>query len=166
MSLQDWGALGELVGGIAIIVSLFYVGLQINQSTKATRAATNQSFGAQYSGIMLQLARADVSKVFWKGINGLENLKGRELPAYMAFMAAILRTYETFYFEAIEGRFESKMFDSWLMQLTDLFGNEGVIEYWELRQHNFSHDFVKFVDQKVSGTVMQPMYPEQPSKTT
>ena len=26
MSLQDWGALGELVGGVAIIVSLLYVG--------------------------------------------------------------------------------------------------------------------------------------------
>ena len=25
MSLQDWGAIGELLGGVAIIVSLLYV---------------------------------------------------------------------------------------------------------------------------------------------
>ena len=30
MSLQDWGAIGELLGGVAIIVSLLYVGLQIS----------------------------------------------------------------------------------------------------------------------------------------
>jgi hypothetical protein len=35
MTLQDWGALGELVGGVAIIVSLIYVGLQIRQGTQA-----------------------------------------------------------------------------------------------------------------------------------
>ena len=47
MTLQDWGALGELIGGIAIIISLIYVGVQLNLSNKATRAATNQAFSAQ-----------------------------------------------------------------------------------------------------------------------
>jgi len=29
MTLLEWGAIGELIGGVAIIVSLIYVGLQI-----------------------------------------------------------------------------------------------------------------------------------------
>jgi hypothetical protein len=36
MTIQDLGALGEMAGGLAIIVSLIYVGLQIKQNTKAT----------------------------------------------------------------------------------------------------------------------------------
>ncbi len=43
MSLQDWGALGELVGGAAIIVSLLYVGLQIKHGNREARAATMQA---------------------------------------------------------------------------------------------------------------------------
>jgi len=39
MSLQDWGALGELVGGFAIIVSLLYVGVQIKLGNRETKAA-------------------------------------------------------------------------------------------------------------------------------
>ncbi len=43
MSLQDWGAIGELLGGVAIIVSLLYVGLQIKHGNRETRAATLQA---------------------------------------------------------------------------------------------------------------------------
>ena len=44
MTIQDWGAVGEIIGGIAIIISLIYVGLQIRQNTKATKVATSQAF--------------------------------------------------------------------------------------------------------------------------
>ena len=37
MTLQDWGAIGEVIGGVAIIFSLIYVGIQVKQSTKATQ---------------------------------------------------------------------------------------------------------------------------------
>ena len=43
MSLQDWGAIGELLGGVAIIVSLLYVGLQLKHGNRETRAATLQA---------------------------------------------------------------------------------------------------------------------------
>ncbi len=43
MSLQDWGAIGELLGGVAIIVSLLYVGLQIKHGNQETRAVTLQA---------------------------------------------------------------------------------------------------------------------------
>ncbi len=43
MSLQDWGAIGELLGGVAIIVSLLYVGLQIKHGNRETRASTIQA---------------------------------------------------------------------------------------------------------------------------
>ncbi len=43
MSLQDWGAIGELLGGVAIIVSLIYVGLQIKHGNREARASTLQA---------------------------------------------------------------------------------------------------------------------------
>jgi len=43
MSLQDWGAIGELLGGVAIIVSLLYVGLQIKHGNREARASTLQA---------------------------------------------------------------------------------------------------------------------------
>jgi len=98
MSLQDWGALGELVGGLAIIVSLLYVGLQVRQGTNASRAATNQAFTVQFSDLILQITKPELRDISWRGIKGLNNLQGSENAAFMALLAAIMRTYETFYF--------------------------------------------------------------------
>ena len=138
MSLQDWGALGELIGGVAIIVSLLYVGLQIKQGTDATYAAANQSFSAQFADMILQISKSELRDIFWRGITGLKNLQGSENAAFMVLMAPIFRTYETFYFERTEGRYRSKMWDGYAAQSNDLYNNEGVREYWAIRKHQFS----------------------------
>ena len=158
MSLQDWGALGELIGGVAIIVSLLYVGLQIKQGTDATHAAANQAFSAQYSEMILQIAKPEFREIFWRGITGLKNLQGSENAAFMSLMAAIFRTYETFFFERTEGRFTSKMWDGYAAQLNDLYNNEGVREYWALRKHQFSDEFAAFLESQSSTVEAKPMY--------
>ena len=43
MSIQDWAAIGEIVGAIAIVVTLIYLAVQIRDGNRETRAATIQS---------------------------------------------------------------------------------------------------------------------------
>ena len=158
MSLQDWGALGELIGGAAIIVSLLYVGLEIRQSSNASRAATNQAFSIQFSDLIVQITNSDLRDIFWRGLNGLNNLKGSENAALMAYLTAIMRTYETFYFERVEGRFDSRMWDGYSAQLVDLYNNDGVQEYWAIRKHQFSPDFDSYLTSKAAAVEAKPMY--------
>jgi hypothetical protein len=161
MTLQDWGSIGELIGGVAIIVSLLYVGLQIRQGTKATQAATNQAFSAQYSDQILQITRKDMREVFRLGLGGLQNLKAGEQAAFMALIASIMRMWETFYFEKRDGRFDSDMYDAWMVQLVDLHGNVGVQEYWSIRKHQFTPEFVAYLDRTLAAVPSKDMYPDQ-----
>ena len=58
MNITELGAIGELVGGVAVIASLVYVGLQVRQSTQVGRA---QAVTTRLSGQMaaeLALKRA------------------------------------------------------------------------------------------------------------
>ncbi|MFT5501350.1 MAG: hypothetical protein ACI88G_001487 [Woeseiaceae bacterium] len=161
MTLQDWGSIGELVGGVAIIVSLLYVGLQIRQGTKATQAATNQAFSAQYSQQILQITREDIRDIFRLGLGGLQNLNEGEQAAFMALMGSITRMWETFFFERRDGRFDSNMYDAWMVQLIDLHGNTGVQEYWSIRKHQFTPEFVTYLDQALAAVAPKDMYPDQ-----
>ena len=160
MTLQDLGALGELVGGIAIIVSLIYVGLQIKQGAQASRAATIQSFSTQYAELILQITREDFRDIFWRGVGGLQNLRESETAAFMAFLASIVRMFESFYFQKMDGSFDDRLFDSWMTQTLDLFGTEGGREYWAFRKHQFNAEFVEFFDQQMATFTPRPMYPD------
>ncbi len=43
LSIQDWGAIGELAGAILLFFSLTYVGFQIQQARKSMRVAAAQA---------------------------------------------------------------------------------------------------------------------------
>jgi hypothetical protein len=43
LKLSDWANIAEVLGAVAIVVSLIFVGMQINQGNRETRAATVQS---------------------------------------------------------------------------------------------------------------------------
>jgi hypothetical protein len=43
MNLNDLANLGQIIGAVAVVVSLIYVAYQIRQNTNAVRAATAQS---------------------------------------------------------------------------------------------------------------------------
>lgn len=45
MNIQDWGAIGEVVSAVAVIITLVYLALQLRQNTKALR--TNAAWDAE-----------------------------------------------------------------------------------------------------------------------
>lgn len=161
MTLQDWGALGELIGGVAIIVSLLYVGLQIRHSTSATRAATSQAFITQYNDLLYQLTREEVRDIYWRGLPGISHLQGSEHACFSGLMAMIFRTYEIFYLEKSEGRFDSKIWRGYTQLLRDLMSNPGPREYWELRRHQYSDEFVDLMENDIMKLHGKPLYPSK-----
>ena len=49
MNIMELGAIGELVGGVAVIASLLYVGLQVRQSNLDGRAEAHRAFMTQWN---------------------------------------------------------------------------------------------------------------------
>ena len=56
MDIMELGAIGELVGGVAVIASLIYVGLQVRQSNQINRADSVRSFVRDYNVLLYKLA--------------------------------------------------------------------------------------------------------------
>jgi hypothetical protein len=161
MTLFELGAIGELVGGIGIIVSLVYVGFQIRQSAQASRAETVQSFTAQYTEVMLHATEKDFRDIWWRGRSGLKHLKESEIVAFFAYFTAIMRIYEGFFFQEQDGSFDSRVFKSWMVQLTDIFSSEGLREFWEIRKRYFATEFIEFVETLIASGAARPLYPEE-----
>jgi len=48
MSLQDWGAIGEVIGALAVVVTLIYLAKQIRQNTHAMEEARRLALAQTY----------------------------------------------------------------------------------------------------------------------
>jgi len=66
MNLQKWSDVSQIVGALAVVASLIYVGIEIRSNTEATQAATRQAAlqaDIEYLGSVLDpatLLRAEV----------------------------------------------------------------------------------------------------------
>jgi len=61
MTIHDLGAIGDLIGGIAVIVTLVYLAVQIKQNTKIHASLIRQNF---YDATQQQMLHAIESADF------------------------------------------------------------------------------------------------------
>ena len=56
MTIQDWGAIGEIVGGVGVIVTLLYLATQIRQNTKQVASSSLQAMSQRVEARMMAAA--------------------------------------------------------------------------------------------------------------
>ncbi len=101
MDIMELGAIGELVGGVAVIGSLIYVGLQLRQTNQLTRV---QALSTRLSG----QREADISLIgnggadaFAKAVESPEELTAAETIRCYNYLATVLASFQHT-FEAYE----------------------------------------------------------------
>lgn len=160
MSIQDWGAIGEIIGGIAIIISLLYVGSQISQSRAAAKAQASQSFiQAQAFSTQPLIEQPAFRELYSRGLGGMDNLHGSEKIAFVAWIMITMRSYESFYYQHQADVFDDHLMKGWGQQYIDALSYPGGREAWDLRRHQFSKEFRDHVDALLAAGVAKPLYP-------
>ncbi len=68
MNIMELGAIGELVGGVAVIVSLIFVGLQIRSNTYTTAAASQNAWVSDYNSMLMSIRSDPAWQAFRKSM--------------------------------------------------------------------------------------------------
>ena len=74
MDIMELGAIGELVGGIAVVGSLIYVGLQVRQSNQLNRAESVRAYVRDYNALLAKLTDPDFAELMRKASVDFNNL--------------------------------------------------------------------------------------------
>ena len=90
-------AVAEVVGAIAVVLSLIYVATQIKQNTEASRAQSINQINGQYGALMSQIAtNGELAQIYRKATDG-EELEPDELVRYTAYLSAFFAFIEEIY---------------------------------------------------------------------
>ena len=69
MTLDDLGNLGELVGALAVIVSVAYLAIQIRQNTRSLRASAFHNLSNSVANFLGTVAHdSELSSLFMRGL--------------------------------------------------------------------------------------------------
>jgi len=89
MDIMELGAIGELVGGVAVIGSLIYVGLQIRHNTRVLRGQAMTGLLVGESSAETAFMGADTSAAFVKACESPADLTGEEIAKLWAYLNVV-----------------------------------------------------------------------------
>ena len=73
-------AIGQIVGAIAVVVSLIYLAKEVRSSARATRLASGRSMEASSFGCLNNSqSNPDLSELYYRGLHDFESLEGADL---------------------------------------------------------------------------------------
>ncbi len=101
MNIMELGAIGELVGGVAVVGSLLFVGFQVRQVRKATRADASDKTWESWRDI--SLIAADNIEVFRDGLFDFRNMGGPEKMRFVYLISPFFNYWENYHAKYREG---------------------------------------------------------------
>ena len=121
MSLNDLANLGQVIGAIAVVVSLIYVALQIRQNTNAVRSATAQTVHEHYAKwYHLVAADDELAKIVANGLRDYESLSEHERVRFVATFMAFLSYTQNAFLKWREGLLASPLWLGWELVIMNL----------------------------------------------
>ena len=126
MSLNDLANLGQIIGALAVVISLIYVALSIRQNTNAIRAATAQSVHEHYASWYNSFAGDEtLSEIAIKGLKDYGPLSETEKARFVGLFMAFLSYGQNAFLKWRQRLLEPSLWIGWEQVLMNLIGAPG-----------------------------------------
>ncbi len=140
-------AISETLGLIIVISSLIYVGLEVRQNAKATRAATMNNIMISSCDAYRSLSESEnVGRLVWAGVQDPSELSEADRWRFSEQIAALFHNFQNAHYQWKLGVYDQ---ESWVAQsqyLANLMSLPGMRATWDERKAMFSSDFRHYVE--------------------
>ena len=145
--LSELASIAEIIGAFAVVVSLIYVGVQVNDSASAVRAASaNDAAVAAQSWYQQIGSDQQTSNLWWRAITSEEALPAEEEFQFLMMTHAVFLAFQNSFLLAEEGTIDSELRESITSAILGVKDLPGMIRYWRQRKSYLHADFVIYVD--------------------
>jgi len=145
MTLQE---IVQILGGIGVIASMIFVGIQIRSNARAVRAATNlQISHTQTSSLYNMASNADLAELVVRGGGDFAALKGLDRARFRFHAMFVLTFNQNIFFQHKIGTLTGDDWDSFSGDLVSYFDMPGAREAWPTYRKRFNTTFQSHVDQ-------------------
>lgn len=139
--------IAEIFGGVAVLISLLFVGVQLKESTKATRSSTAAATISNISDWYVTMGTDEESSAsFWRFLADPESMTKEERLQHIYVVHGLILTFQNSYFLAQEGTLDIRIHESINQALIGVKDQPGFILFWESRKSIFFQEYQEYVD--------------------
>ena len=146
MNWDAIGAAGEIVGAVAVVISLIYLAAQIRNQNRESRIARMHEMSHGFREATSKLLDANVTDIFVKAIGSFESLTDEERLKLIIGMTAIFRAWEEAFIQHDMGHLDSRAWKPMLSYYAFILSAPSAYRVWEMRRAHFDDRFRNCVD--------------------
>jgi hypothetical protein len=147
MSLSDLASLGSFVSGVAVLVSLIYLALQVRQAERNQRGLMQQGRAERVADHTLRMAEPGLAEVYWKGVNKPEDLSIAELDRFVSICRASFLSAEDSVLQHKAGLLDEASYRAFLAGWRFVAALPGICAAWQITSQLYGSDFSTVMDE-------------------
>ena len=144
--MEIGAAIAEIVGAMAVVISLIYLALQIRAQTNQSKLAAQHEVSNGIREVSNLFATEDISDVFVRANKDFDSLSDAELVRLIVAITNLFRVWEEAFAESRDGYLEATNWKSLSGDYSQLMGAPSFRRVWELRKQNYYPEFQIYVD--------------------
>ena len=146
MNWDAIGALGELLGALAVILTLGYLAAQIRQNTRTVRSATAQAIQSAMNEAHAHVKQdSAAARIYRLGLSEPSKLDEDEQVQFAMTMYSIFAQFENIFYQLQQGTLDSAIFERHSLAMEFYLQTPGGADWWESWKGRFSTDFARFL---------------------
>lgn len=150
MSLEDLGNLGDFIGGVAVVITLIYLSIQIRRNVNSIQAANIQSASHGIAEVMeLIVSDTELLKLYSAGARDFESLSNEDRLRFASLLGVILHRFENLVAQTNRGFLPAESWEGAKNRLRGTFALPGTQDWWNRGKHVFNRELQDWVEEEL-----------------
>ena len=146
MNWDAAGAIGEIVGAVAVVVTLIYLAIQIRQNTESTRTAAETAISQNLAGWLAQgVTDPELGRLYDVAVTDPESLSEEEARRFLWYIAEYFVLLESQFVMFVKGDISQRTWDVKAHVLLGLIQNPLIGSWWDSGATTFNPDFIEYL---------------------
>lgn len=151
MTIQEWGAIGELIGGIAVLITLIYLAIQVRQNTTALHTASRQEIVSSFRGCVRLSCEPGAARKYASGLHSYPNMPFDDRSMFALLINDLALFFQGAFALYESGQLEEETYHAYLNWFACNVATPGGGAWWaEVGRPHFTKRMVEVVDAKLS----------------
>ncbi len=147
MNWDAIGAVGEILGAAAVVISLGYLAGQIKSNTRALRRAASRDAVAGVNEWFSKVTvDNDTANLFARGVESFSKLDPDEAVRFRFIYFQLFKVFEDLHFQFEERLLDHEQWEGWRWAASQYLASPGGREYWKMVDRAFSSRFRDLVE--------------------
>ena len=157
MNLESLANLGEIVGAVAVVVSLVYLAVQVRQNTQSQRTENYARALDRLASMQSLLSQDDeLSRLFAKGVEDVHSLNPRQKIQFTWSMYEAFGAFEFLFHAAQDRSIPEEVWERWSAAVAWWLSFPGVRTWWQNRPMPFTNSFTDYVENTIRNNPTEP----------